>query len=613
MTRSRTLLLGAVVLFLYLGMEWLFTVTKPSFTSMMPPLERLGLLTTGFILVSVPFLAFLALVTVLSERLALGVLAVVLGCLLFLMIDNFLYTVLGWGTLGSPAGFRIVYTALFLALIWLSYRRLRRVKLERARAVYALLAIVFVVSFVVELTAGGNRFAPPESATRERSGAGTPNVVFLGIDGAEANLVSAYGAPYDTTPFLRSVADEWTVFENAFPDTGKTTGSTTALLTGRSPLETHVGFPPQVLLGRHSYLHLPALLNERGYRGFQHAIHYYADAFDLNHRHSFAEVNGRSRLLAPLDDTEWVAWLNDELFFLRTLAERLTKRLRFIVFESDMLNHFLVAQANQGVGYEYDLAAVESFGRFVADTEGPFYAHLHFLSTHCCDHAPRSRAFEPADFEAPDPRHAAQAAARLNALRDVDSLIERVYRTLSDRGLLENTILVVYSDHSYQWDTVWRVPLMVRFPGGDPAGRRSENVLLSGVPGLLAEYLGIERPEWMLPGPGLRGSESASATAVAKPGPPLFGLSSFEYRRFTLGEGGLSRIDDAGPPNYGIGELSMIVCDRWYKASLATRAVTTGRVAGHTAPCSDGSHPPGPEVLERFEETMAEHGLVWAR
>lgn len=605
--------MGALVLFLYLGMEWLFVVTKSSFTAMMPPLERISLVTTGFVLVSVPFLVFLALLAVLSERLALGLLAVVLGCLLFLMIDNFLYSVLGWGTLGSPAGFRVLYTALFLVLVWLAYRRLRTVKLERARAGYVLLGIVFVAGFGAELAEGAPGAVRPESATVDRSGGRTPNVVFLGIDGAEANLVSAYGAPYDTTPFLRSVADEWTVFENAFPDTGKTTGSTTALLTGRSPLETHVGFPPQVLLGRHSYLHLPGLLNRRGYRGFQHAIPYYADAFDLNHRYSFEEVNGRSRWLAPLDDTAWVHRLNDELFFLRTLGERLTKRLRFIFFESDMLNHFLVAQANQGVGYEYDLAAVESFARFVADTHGPFYAHLHFLSTHCCDHAPRSRAFDPADFEAPDPRHAAQAAARLNAIRDVDSLIELVYRTLSDRGLLENTILVVYSDHSYQWDTVWRVPLMVRFPESDHAGRRTENVLLSGVPGLLAEYLGIERPEWMLPGPGLRASASSGSAAVAEPGPPLVGLSSFEYRRFTLGEGGLSRIDDAGPPNYGIGELSMIVCDRWYKASLATRDLSTGRVAGHTAPCSEESYPSGQEVLEAFEETMAEHGLVWAR
>lgn len=614
-SRPRSLLLGALVLFLYLAMEWLFVVTKPSFTGMMGAGEKLSLLATGYVLVAVPFLALLGLVSLVQRRAVLPLVAVVLGCLVFLMVDNFLYTVLGLGTLGTPHRFRIVYTVLFAGLVWLSYRQLRAVDLERRGLLYGLLALVVLVSAgstVGKALSDGVPHRGEEAAPTGGAAGPRPNVVFVGFDGVEAGVLSIYGNGFDTTPFLRSIRDELAIFENAFPDSGKTTGTTTAMLTGRSPLETRVGFPPQVLLGRHSFLHLPALLNERGYEGFQYAIRYYADAVDLNLRESFAEVNDRPPPLRWLEGTVWVRWFNDELFFLQTLSERLVKRLRYLFFLGDMLNHYLVVQENLGLGFQYDLEGVRLFERFVTETAGadgrPFYAHLHFMSTHCCRQNPRSRAFGPADFPGSGERQAALAANRLNAIRDMDSLIERIYRFLEDRGLLEETILVLYSDHSYQWDSVRRVPLMLRFPEGANAGARSENVLLSMVPALLTEPLGIDRPAWMRPGPGSEPAGSGEDGAAAE---PLFGLSSFDYRRYAIGAGGLSKMTDPGPPNWGIRELSMIVCSRWYKASLPERRVVAGEVLGHTAPCPDGSFPDRGEVVELFEAAMAGHGLVW--
>lgn len=605
--RPKILLLGAVVLFLYVAMEWLFVVTKPSFTGMMGAFEKLELLATGYVLIAVPFLAVLLVASLAWRKAAVPLIAVALACLIFLMVDNFLYTVFGLGTLGTPHVFRFLYTVLFAGLLWFSYRQLRAVDLERRGLVYCLLALlagIFVLSAIGEVRSDGvDRVGSFEASA-------TPNVVFVGFDGTEADLLSVYGNRYDTTPFLRSIGDEVLLFENAFPDSGKTTGTTAALLTGRSPLETRVGFPPQVLLGSHSFLHLPALLDGLGYEGFQYAIRYYADAIDLNLRESFSRVDDRRPPFEWLEGTVWIRWLNDELFFLQTLSERLLKRLRYLLFVDDMLNHYLVVEENRGLGFDYDLRGVERFERFVRSTDQPFYAQLHLMSTHCCRQAPRSEEFSAEDFPGAGERRAPYIADRLNAIRDVDGLIERIYRFLESRGVLENTILVLYSDHSYQWDSVRRVPLLVRFPGGTHAGRRTENVLLSAVPGLLTEALGIERPPWMRPGPGLRGGEDVTDPV---PGEPLFGLSSFDYRRYSLGEGGLSKMTDPGPPNWGIREVSMIVCSRWYKAALDEGRVAAGTVVGHTAPCSEEAFPDRAEVVKLFEEEMAEHGLVWGR
>ncbi len=615
MGRTRAILQGATVLLLYLAMEWLYIVTKPSFTGMIGPVARVELLATSYLLVAVPFVFLLFLVSLVSIRGVMLVASLVLACLLFLLLDDFLYTVLRLGTLGSPSRYRIVYTAVFVGMLWLSYRLVQRPGWQRRGILFGTVAVLAV--FAVLGTVAQVGAAPVRTVEDRASESGTagvqgsrPNVVFLGIDGVEADLLSVYGSACDTTPFLKSTEDRWMIFENAFPDTSKTTGTTTALLTGRSPLDSHVGYPPQVLLGSNSFLHLPALLNRRGYHGYQRAIRYYADAIDLNMRDSFSEADGREPPFRWLEDTPWIRRFDDQLFFLQVLSDRISSRLRYIFFLADLVNEYRMAERNQGLGFDYDLEGVSGLERFVAEHPGPFYAHLHFLSTQCCRQRPRASVFTAGDLPALRPDEARRAAARLNAIRDSDDLIQEVYRFLQSKGLLEHTILVVYSDHSYGWDTVRRVPLLVRFPGGAHSGRRSDNVLLSMVPGLLTDYLGIATPDWMRPGPGL---EAPSSPEPPVPGPPLFSLSSFVSSGTGRGRSPLPRITSPGPPNYGIDRISMILCSRWYKASLAKRKLSGGTVVGHTAPCPADSFPDRAGVIALFQRFAQEHGLVWGR
>jgi len=601
--------LGALTLFLYLGMEWLFLVTKPSFTGMMSLFERLALLTTSYFLVAAIVLPCLLLLALVSTRVAKVAVAILLGCLFFLMADNFLYTVLNLGTLSTPKAFRLVYTALFIALCWFAYRQVSKAHAPRRSLMLLLfgaLLAVFLLSVPARLAVGGSAGGPVRPIDEASTPLNRPNIVLLGLDGVEADALSLYGSPHDTSPFLRSIADELLVFENAFPDSGKTTGSLTALLTGRSPLETRVGFPPQVLLGAKSFLHLPSLLNRAGYEGFQHTIRYYADAGDLNFRDSFAEANGRTLPLRWLDETAFLRWFNNEVFFLETLFERLAKRLRYISFRGDMLNLYHLVQANQGLGYSRDLAAVEDFERFVSEERRPFYAHLHLMSTHCCAHNPSSRAFTRAGLKGSRTGRSLKAS-RLNSLRDADALVAKLYGVLEANEILDDTILILYSDHSYRWDSVVSVPLVVRFPGRAHAGRSTNNVQLSMVPAMLLDQLGLERPAWMRDGPTF--DEASDELRV--PSEPLFGLRTFVYRRYKIGTGGLSMMTNPGPPNYGIAELFMIQCSRRYTALLRDRRIQIGEIEDHGAPCPPESFPDQQQVQTLFQEVMDRHGLVW--
>jgi len=58
-----------------------------------------------------------------------------------------------------------------------------------------------------------------------------PNVIFYVIDGAGADLMSLYGYPRRTTPFLEGLAAEGVVFEHAYSNSTWTQSSTASFMT----------------------------------------------------------------------------------------------------------------------------------------------------------------------------------------------------------------------------------------------------------------------------------------------------------------------------------------------------------------------------------------------
>src|SRR5919197_4023621 len=68
------------------------------------------------------------------------------------------------------------------------------------------------------------------------SSVSNPNIIILGSDGLSAKYLTAYGSTLQTTPFLNEVAQTSLVAENAFPNGGGTTASTTSVLTGKEPI-----------------------------------------------------------------------------------------------------------------------------------------------------------------------------------------------------------------------------------------------------------------------------------------------------------------------------------------------------------------------------------------
>ena len=112
--------LAPLALVAYLFFEWLFIVTKPGPTGALPLASQILVLTKSPLPLLLPFLAVQAVVSVASliayprfRAVAVLPAAVVCGFLLLLLIDNFTYTLVGFGILRAGEVFRIVYTLLF--------------------------------------------------------------------------------------------------------------------------------------------------------------------------------------------------------------------------------------------------------------------------------------------------------------------------------------------------------------------------------------------------------------------------------------------------------------------------------------------------------------------
>jgi arylsulfatase A-like enzyme len=514
--RSRTawntlVALTLVAVFLHVVMEWLFFVTKPSFLSALGTADKLWLPGTASSPLLAAALLLLALLSLpawiapggraerIAHAVARAVPAAILAATCLLLLDNFTHTLFGWGSASLQGAARALVALLYAVLVGLLVRSvaswggsLATSRRGRRTLGAGAAAILVYAGTALLLQGGGDR-------TRASGGGGLagqeterPNILLIGSDGVDADHMSVYGAPRATTPLLESLARESLVFDNAFPNASSTGGSVTSILTGRLPTRTGVIYPPDIARGGSAYLHLPALLKQRGYRTGQFTIRWYADAIDLNLQGSFDWANFRSTA-----QPEGTLVLEDHLgqsstYFLGLLRERLGERLLFTRARRERPDPFREVTEDTSPGHRDD-QRISALLSFIASSDEPFFAHVHLMGTHGARFFPRQAVFSVGreqDADWIDDFYD-------DAVLDFDRYLEEVVTFLRQRGLLERTILVVYSDHGQKYLTAQRVPLLFRFPGAARRGRVSTLVQNLDIAPTLVDALGGDVPDWM--------------------------------------------------------------------------------------------------------------------
>ncbi len=288
-----------------------------------------------------------------------------------------------------------------------------------------------------------------------RQSARSANLVIVLMDAARADHFGCYGYPRQTTPNVDWLAAESVVFENYFSVFPQTKPSTTSLFTGLYPsthLVTHNSV--EVPAG------LPSLAGALKAAGFRTAM-----------LTSSAVASPRLGIGAGFDTV------------LQSFPQPDTRKGLEEPGVTDWKGNEQTPEALVG-----------EFERWLAsEHSGRFFAYVHFLPPHVPYRAPRevkrlfTDAWEWGEVPSPQveqsaPIDPADARAWINSydanLRWSDWGVGEIVRLLSERQMLDDTLLIVLADHGEAfgehgytfhtkgvYDELVHAPLVMRLPG----------------------------------------------------------------------------------------------------------------------------------------------------
>lgn len=590
---SQYLSFTVIAVYFYTLMEWLFFVTKPSFLDLLSWQEKLQILFVS------PLPWVLTALVIAIMGLGIGALlpgswktrgyfnpavlggAGILTILAVLVVDNFTWTLFRNGIASTQNYQPVVYLAVvFLGFIGIVARFSRLALAGKYRNAMPWIAASCLVISALFIFSGASRGASFGGQVVSVAEIELPNILFFAADGIDAEDLLAYGSEQQLTPYLDTLLEDSLIVASAFTNASRTTGATTAMLTGRYPTTTKVLFPPHVLIGESAFRHLPAILRGLGYRQSQESVRYYADSHDLNMRQAFNVANNRSitdpfTLISP----SLVMGLGSDIHFVEILWQRVRDRALHLGGIKPMDRVFEAVTVSASVYGVTDSDRTSRTIDFMLESDQPFFAHVHLMGTHCCEFKPIIRKFSAGHDKK---TQANQADYYDDTVLDSDYQLERLVEALKTAGKWDNTILVYSSDHNRFWGVKNRVPLIIRFPGARHSGILKENSSLLDIAPTVLDYLGIGKPEFM-EGRSLLGGH-------LDPMEPLFSVGGMQREHFNSKTDRLSRLVGDGPPLYGLTTMVMMVCQRWYSLDPGDAAMQQGLVRHHPYPC-DASFP----------------------
>jgi arylsulfatase A-like enzyme len=373
----------------------------------------------------------------------------------------------------------------------------------------------------------------------------SPNVLIVLWDTVRADHLSLYGYDRPTTPRLEAFARDAAVYERAISPGMWTVPSHGSLFTGLST-SSHGAKVGWLWLDEH---HLTM------------AEHFGAQGYDTFAWTSNPYLSDQTNLLQGFE-TVLYSWRDPH-------AQRCAEATRAKLVAGDRSTEISPgwSPGEHGEGWPEHLVAFKDAGPVIASSflewvdqqqgRKPFFAYLNFLEAHH-PRVPSMEARRAVSDEASIARqlstdmslfrtmsamegHGAFAADELEAMAaaydatlwELDRVTAEITDGLASRGLLEDTIVVIVSDHGenlgengmfdHRWDlhqTLVHVPLVVRYPKAVPAERISAPVSTAHLFGTLLSLTGLPEPRVSHPLPPL-GRDERVFTELEAPTPRL--------------------------------------------------------------------------------------------
>lgn len=596
--------LSVLIIFIYSLTEWIFITTKPSFLDKVSLGNRLLVLARAMILggsICCLVLILMGLGSLLLHgkaritvlKVSSIVPAVELASMVLLLVDNFTYTVFKFGIVNSTGVVRAVYAIVFLFLVFLCFKLfslLLTLKVRHAPAkLIALGVILLAVIFVIP------SHPHSDTVTAQSDLQKLPNIILIGSDCVNADHMSVYGYKRETTPYLEELAAESLVVENQFTNAGNTAGSVISMLTGRYPSDTRVLYPPDMLTGSDAYEHLPGILKSLGYYNVQMSVPHYADAYTLGMLKGFDEVNGElatgNTYLRLIDS----GFSTEDASFLSSVIDRIADRLLHIFFVKQMENPYdLVMEDNSGLPDEEKISTI--FSLLDDQSDQPIFVHAHLLGTHGPYYYPKTQVFSAGEEQ--DEKWMIDYYD--DSILDFDRMVHELFTGLEERGQLENTVVIIYSDHGRGFLVKSRLPMIIHFPDAEFQNIKINNAQNLDIAPTILDYLGVAQPSWM--------SGSSLIDSDYKPEPVIsYGIS---HATDSDGEGWVQDEKYLTPPFYQFDFVNLVDCQKWYRLDLTTYTMTSGQVENYKHPCSKDELMPVEDVYKAFRERLTEDGFT---
>ena len=445
------------------------------------------------------------------------------------------------------------------------------------------------------------------------SAADKPNVLFIAIDDQNDWIGCLGGHPQVRTPNIDRLAERGTLFANAHCQAPLCNSSRTSLMTGLRPTTTGIyGLAPwfRNLEKYRNVVSLPQYLRQHGYRTYTTGKIYHGEygrgdkdnEFDVVGTAPSVGVQPDSKLVQTPSPHPLVDW---GVFPHRDQEKGDWKVASWAV---DQLDAGLQEPFFLSVGFFlphvpcyttqdwYDLYPAETLQlppvRRDDRQDTPRYSwYLHWKLPE-----PRLRFLEEAN------EWVNLVRSYLACTSFVDSQVARVLDALDRKGLTENTIVVLWSDHGWHlgekmitgkntlWDRSTRVPLIFAGPGIPGAGHCTQPAELLDIYPTLIELCGLP-PNSALEGHSLTpqiqdNSALRDWPAITTHNPGNHGIRTENWRFIQYADGSEELYDMRADPN------------EWH--NLAGKPQYTAELSRHRASLPQQNAPPAPGSRHRI-------------
>ncbi|NUQ83852.1 MAG: sulfatase [Anaerolineales bacterium] len=364
---------------------------------------------------------------------------------------------------------------------------------------------VVTIALLVAIQGGGWLNERIRISSLPEANADAPNVIVIVVDTLRADHLSSYGYDRDTSPFMDSLAAEGVRFENAISPSSWTQPVHASMLTGRYTYETQAETQPL----DDTYPTIGEVMQASGYR---------TGGFSANTLF-FTRRQGHGRGFMHFEDNYQSvpdAFFNSSLYGYIFDFYGLRKVLNY----EGVPTRVLASDINRSVLDWID-----------RDTNKPFFVFMNYFDVH--DPYTPPEPYRSKYASVPNPgglvngfmeRYAPsltpeQIRSEIDAydgsISYVDDQIKNLFGELETRSLLENTIVIVLSDHgesfgehgllqhsaSLYLDEI-HVPLIVWNPAYIPAGKTIDApVSLTSLPSTILSL--VNAKDNPFPGPSL--------------------------------------------------------------------------------------------------------------